>query len=77
VFFRRVGDITGIRRRQALLPATLAVSAAHLVPWPVKPGEVAAASNWWFYDQSKAERELGFMTRPLDETIAATAAQYL
>jgi dihydroflavonol-4-reductase len=76
-FFGRVGEVTGVRRRQIGLPPALAVLGARLVPWPVKPGEVAAAANWWFYDPGKAERELGFAPRPLDETIAATAAQYL
>jgi hypothetical protein len=59
------------------LPPRLAVLGSRLIPWPVKPGEVAAAANWWFFDPAKAERELDFGTRPLDETIADTAAQYL
>ena len=74
---RRVGEVTGVRRRQLVLPTAVAVTGAKLVPWPVKPGEVAAAANWWFYDPGKAERELGFVTRPLDESIAETAAQYM
>jgi dihydroflavonol-4-reductase len=76
-FFQRVGTVTGVRRRQLVLPPRLAVAGASVLRWPVKPGEVAAAANWWFYDPAKAERELGFTTRPLDESIAATAAQYL
>jgi dihydroflavonol-4-reductase len=76
-FFRRVGAVTGVRRRQIVLPSRVAVAGATVVRWPVKPGEVAAAANWWFYDAAKAERELGFVTRPLDESIADTAAQYL
>jgi nucleoside-diphosphate-sugar epimerase len=75
-FFRRVGDVTGVRRRQIVVPASVAAAGARIVRWPVKPGEVAAAANWWFYDPAKAERELGFATRPIAETIAATAAQY-
>jgi dihydroflavonol-4-reductase len=73
-FFRRVGEVTGVRRRMLGLPPRLALAGATLVPWPVKPGEVRAAANWWFYDQAKAERELGYVNRPLDETIAETAA---
>ncbi len=75
-FFRRVGDVTGVRRRMVGLPSRAAVLAARVVPWPVRPGEVAAAAHWWFYDPAKAERELGLVTRPLDETIFDTAAQY-
>jgi dihydroflavonol-4-reductase len=76
-FFRRVGEVTGVRRRQVVLPAKAALAAARVVPWPVRPEEVAAASDWWFFDPSKAQSELGFTTRPLDESIAATASQYL
>ena len=76
-FFRRVGDVTGVRRRMLGLPPRVAALAATIFPWPVKADEVRAAANWWFYDPGKAERELGFATRPLDETIAETAEQYL
>lgn len=76
-FFRRVGAVTGVRRRQLVLPPRVAVAGASIVRWPVKPGEVAAAANWWFYDPAKAVRELGFTTRPLDQSIAETAACYL
>lgn len=74
--FRRIAHVTGVRRRMIGLPPRLAALGATVVPWPVKPGEVRAAANWWFYDPAKAERELGFTTRPIDETIADTAAQY-
>jgi dihydroflavonol-4-reductase len=75
--FRRVATVTGIRRRMVGLSPRVAALAARLIPWPVKPGEVRAAAHWWFYDPTKAERELGFTTRPIDETIRDTAAQYL
>ena len=54
-FFRRVGEVTGVRRRQVVLPAKAALAAARVVPWPVRPEEVAAASDWWFFDPSKAQ----------------------
>ena len=41
-FFRRVGEVTGVRRRQVVLPAKAALAAARVVPWPVRPEEVAA-----------------------------------
>ena len=75
--FRRLGDVTGVRRRMIGLPLKAAALSASVLRWPVRPGEVRAAANWWFYDPAKAERELGFTVRPLDETLAATAAQYL
>jgi dihydroflavonol-4-reductase len=73
-FFRRVGEATGVRRAMLPLPPPLLRAGVRLVPWPVKPGEARTATQWWFFDPGKAERELGFATRPLDETIAATAA---
>ena len=75
-FFRRVAEVTGVRRRMLSFPRAMA-SRTPLAPWPLKAGEVRAAANWWFYDPAKAERELGFDTRPLAETIAETAASYL
>lgn len=75
--FRRVAAVTGIRRRMLPVPSRLAILATSLIPWPVKPGEARAAVHWWFYDPAKAEVELGFRTRPLDETLAATASQYI
>jgi dihydroflavonol-4-reductase len=76
-FFRRVAAATGVRRVMIPLPPSIAAAAARAVPWPVKPGEVRAATHWWFYDPGKAISELGFATRPLEETIAATAADYV
>jgi dihydroflavonol-4-reductase len=75
-FFRRIGEVTGERRRMVGLPHSLAVAGAQVLRWPIRPGEVRSATNWWFYDQAKAERELGFTNRPLDETIAETVAWY-
>jgi dihydroflavonol-4-reductase len=75
--FQRVAAATGVRRRMIGLSPRVAALGARLVPWPVKPGEVRAAAHWWFYDPAKAERELRFTTRPIDETIRDTADQYL
>ena len=75
-FFRRIAAVTGVRRRTIGVPPGLAVAGAQVLRWPVKPGEVRTSANWWFFDQAKAERELGFTNRPLDETIAETAAEY-
>ncbi|HTS73714.1 MAG TPA: NAD-dependent epimerase/dehydratase family protein [Gaiellaceae bacterium] len=74
-FFELIASVSGLRRRTVPLPVTLAVAAAAL-PGPVSPDQVRAASNWWFYTPAKAERELGFRTRPLAETIADTIADH-
>jgi dihydroflavonol-4-reductase len=76
-FFRRVGEVTGVRRRLVALSPGGAVAASSVVRWPVHPDEVRAAANWWFFDPAKAERELDFTARPMDETLAATAEQYV
>jgi dihydroflavonol-4-reductase len=76
-FYTRVGEVTGVRRRQLRVPVGVAVAAARLAPWVVHADEVEAVANWWFYDPAKAERELGLQARPIEETIADTAAQYL
>jgi len=75
--YERIAAVTGVRRRTVGLPPRVAALGSTLVPWPVKPGEVRAAANWWFYDPAKAERELGWSPRPLEETIRDTAGQYL
>lgn len=75
-FFRRVGEVTGVHRRMVEVSPSAALRLSRLTRWPVKPGAVDAALNWWFYDPAKAERELGFTTRPVDDTIRETAADY-
>jgi dihydroflavonol-4-reductase len=75
-FFHRIADVTGVRHRMVPVPVPLAVATTSLLHWPVRPGEARAATQWWFGTPAKAERELGFVTRPLDDTIAATAADY-
>lgn len=73
-FFALIAEVSDVRRRTVHVPARVAIGAAALAPWLVKPDEVRAASHWWFYASGKAERELGFHTRPLAETIADTIA---
>jgi dihydroflavonol-4-reductase len=73
-FFALVAQVAGKRRLTTRLPSGLAAYGAALVPGRLKPDEVRAASNWWFYDPSKAVAELGFATRPLGQTIADTIA---
>jgi dihydroflavonol-4-reductase len=76
-FLWRVREVTGVRRRLLKLPVPVARLLTTVVPWPAKPGEATAAAHWWFFDPGKAERDLGFTTRPFEETLRDTAAQYL
>jgi len=77
-FFARVGRVTGKRRRQVhmtkgmLMPVLRAGTALRL-PLPLEADELASSSRWWFYTAAKARAELGFETRPLDDTIRDTA----
>lgn len=71
-FFALVAEVSGVHRRTVRLPASVATGLAATVPWVVRPDEVRAAAHWWFCDPAKAERELGFGTRPLAETVADT-----
>jgi dihydroflavonol-4-reductase len=71
-FFARVAAVSGITRRTVGLPLWLAVAGATIVRGPVSPDEIRAAGRWWFYNGAKAEHDLGFRPRPLDETIEDT-----
>lgn len=74
--FELVARVAGTRRRTAHVPAPVARAAARIVPRPVSADEVRAASHWWFCTPAKAVRELGFRTRPVEETIADTLADH-
>jgi dihydroflavonol-4-reductase len=76
-FFALVARVTGVRRRMVRVPGVAASAGASLLRWPVEPGRVEAARLWWFASAAKAERELGFRTRPFAETVTDTAAEYL
>lgn len=71
-FFREVGRIAGRVRYQINLPAKIAQTLTTVFPWPVPPGYVRVAVRWWYCDQAKAERELGFRPRPAEETLGDT-----
>jgi dihydroflavonol-4-reductase len=75
-FFALVGAIAGRQRLMVRLPTAVAALGAYVVRKPVSPDEIRAAGNWWFNDASKAERELGFRCRPIEETIADTIADH-
>ena len=77
-FFARVGSVTGKPRRQLHLSKDLArpllrAGTVLRLPLPLDTDELAPSSRWWFYTAAKARRELGFETRPVDDTIRDTA----
>jgi dihydroflavonol-4-reductase len=76
-FFRRVGEIAGRRRLQINLPVQVAQALTTAFPWPVTPGYVRVAVRWWYCNPAKAERELGFRPRPVEETLTDTVRHVL
>ena len=56
------------------LPARVATVLAAAARGPLTPLEVRAASQWWTYRSTKARRELGWRSRPHEETLEATVA---
>jgi dihydroflavonol-4-reductase len=73
-FFARIAAVSGVKRMVIKFPPPIAIASATVVPWPVRADEVRAAAHWWVYDPAKAERELDFRPRGLDEAIEATIA---
>jgi len=67
-----VGEIAGRKRRQLKVPANMAVALTSVFPWPVSAGYARVAARWWYADPAKAERELGFTPRAVDETLGDT-----
>jgi dihydroflavonol-4-reductase len=79
--FADLGRLSGIDP-PVRLPARAAAAAAAVLgvggrSWPLTPLEVRAASNWWTYRSTKARRELGWRSRPHEETLEATVTWHL
>ena len=81
-FFARVGRVAGRPRRTlklpvgALTPGLRAARAMRLPLVPIDDNELRSGAYWWFYTSEKARRDLGYGTRPLDETLADTIAWF-
>jgi dihydroflavonol-4-reductase len=81
-FFERVGAVSGRPRATYKLPVGtltpfLRVSRALRLPLvPLDDNELRSSAYWWFYTSQKARTELGYGTRPLDETLADTIAWF-
>lgn len=81
-FFARVGDVAGHRRWTAnvpvgaLTPGLRAARALRLPLVPIDDNELRSGAYWWYYTAAKAREQLGFETRPLDETLADTIAWF-
>jgi dihydroflavonol-4-reductase len=80
-FFRRLERLTGVSAPVLTIPKKVAVIGASLLDsfyknrnWtsPVQPAEIEQAEHFWYFDSTKAERELNFAPRDPAETLQDT-----
>ena len=79
--FADLARLSGIEPPAMRLPVPAALALAEALgrapgPTPITPVEVRSAAQWWTYRSTKARRELGWSTRPHEETVEATVAWY-
>ena len=75
--FAELQQLSGVEGPPLRLPAPVALALAEAAvrtpgPTPITPAEVRAAAHWWTYRSTKARRELGWQTRPHEDTVEAT-----
>lgn len=77
----RLAELTGIHRPVLVLPGEVAIAArvreALALPGLLSAQGYELMAQDWRFSSAKAERELGYTARPLDETLLATADWYL
>ena len=79
--FADLARLSGVEPPAMRLSPTAALALAEALvrapgPTPITPVEVRSAAEWWTYRSTKARRELGWTTRPHEETVEATVAWY-
>jgi dihydroflavonol-4-reductase len=79
--FGELARFSGVEGPAVKLPLRVAIAVAEAsvrAPGPtlVTPSEVRAAAHWWTYRSAKARRELGWTTRPHEDTVEATVRWY-
>jgi dihydroflavonol-4-reductase len=72
-------ELLGVKKRIILLPNALIRGAARgalalRIPFPLNPRLIPYATRYWFFDSSKAQRELGVTFRSARDTFAPTLA---
>jgi dihydroflavonol-4-reductase len=75
--FGELQRISGVEGPAVRLPVRVALALAEASarapgPTPVTTAEIRAAAHWWTYRSAKARRELGWTTRPHEDTVEAT-----
>jgi dihydroflavonol-4-reductase len=76
-FFSELSRLSGTQPVPVRLPLPVALAAAEAAvrlpgPAPITPAEVRAAAHWWTYRSNRARRELGWTTRPHEDTVQET-----
>jgi dihydroflavonol-4-reductase len=80
-FFRRLEILTGVQAPALRLPKKIAISGSNFISTfydalgksaPFNASEVEMGEYFWYFDSSKAEKELGFSTRDPMETLQDT-----
>jgi dihydroflavonol-4-reductase len=76
----RVAALSGVRNPIAVLPVEAAAfaraSIAARLPSPIAPEGILLMAENWRCSSRKAQRELGYSTRPVDETLQSTIDWY-
>jgi dihydroflavonol-4-reductase len=76
--FAEIGRLSGIEPPAIKLPVRAAVAMASTpLAGGLNPMEVRAASHYWTYRSAKAREELGWTTRPHEETVEATVQWWM
>jgi dihydroflavonol-4-reductase len=75
--FADLGRLSGIDPPVKVPPSLAGATATFLGRTALNPVEVRAARHWWTYRSTKARRELGWRTRPHEETLEATVQWHL
>ena len=80
-FFPELTRLSGVEGPPLRLPLPMAIAVTEAAqrlpgPAPLTPIEVRAAGHWWTYRSARARRELGWTTRPHEDTVEATVAWY-
>jgi dihydroflavonol-4-reductase len=75
--FGELARFSGVEGPAVRLPVRVALALSEAAvrapgPTPITPSEVRAAAHWWTYRSAKARRELGWTTRPHEDTVEAT-----
>ena len=75
--FADLARFSGVEPPAIRLPVSIALAmteASALLPGkpPAHPAEIRGSGMWWAFRSTKARRELGWTTRPHEETVEAT-----